>query len=64
MPIYEYACKSCDHSMDALQKIERRPAHDCPACGEPALKRLDFGAALPPEGQGLVRDRFQDRQSA
>ena len=40
MPIYEYACKDCEHSLDALQKIADAPLVDCPACGETSLKRL------------------------
>ena len=30
MPIYEYACKKCDHTLDALQKIADAPLVDCP----------------------------------
>jgi putative FmdB family regulatory protein len=40
VPIYEYACTECDHSLDALQKMSDDPLLDCPECGEPALKRL------------------------
>jgi putative FmdB family regulatory protein len=40
VPIYEYACKECDHSLDALQKMSDDPLLECPECGEPALKRL------------------------
>ena len=34
MPIYAYACKQCDHTLDALQKIADAPLVDCPSCGE------------------------------
>ena len=64
MPIYEYACKECEHSLDALQKIADAPLVDCPDCGKPGLKRLAVGAALPPQRPGLVRDGFQEGQSA
>ncbi|MDH3337126.1 MAG: zinc ribbon domain-containing protein, partial [Gammaproteobacteria bacterium] len=40
MPIYEYACHECNHTLDALQKIADAPLVDCPACGKPGLKRL------------------------
>ena len=30
MPIYAYACKECDHALDALQKIADAPLVDCP----------------------------------
>jgi len=31
MPIYAYACKKCDHTLDALQKMADEPLVDCPA---------------------------------
>ena len=40
MPIYEYACKICDHTLDALQKMDEDPLVFCPSCGEPGLKKL------------------------
>ena len=33
MPIYEYACKSCGHAFDALQKMSDDPLTECPDCG-------------------------------
>ena len=40
MPIYEYACKQCGHTFDALQKMSDEPLRDCPDCGEPELRKL------------------------
>ena len=40
MPIYEYACKNCEHTLDALQKMNEDPLVYCPSCGEPRLKPL------------------------
>ena len=37
MPIYEYACKSCDHSFEQVRKIAERnePCLErCPECGK------------------------------
>ena len=34
VPIYGYACKNCDHTLDALQKVGDAPLVDCPECGE------------------------------
>lgn len=39
MPIYEYACRNCGHTFDALQKMSAEPLTDCPECGEPTLKK-------------------------
>ena len=39
MPIYEYACASCDHHLEALQKISEDPLVFCPECGEESLQK-------------------------
>jgi putative FmdB family regulatory protein len=59
MPIYEYACKKCDHSLDALQKIADAPLVDCPACGEPALKRLLSAPRFRLKGKGWYETDFK-----
>ena len=59
MPIYEYACKKCDHTLDALQKIADAPLVDCPACGEPALKRLLSAPRFRLKGQGWYETDFK-----
>ncbi|HCX26382.1 MAG TPA: transcriptional regulator, partial [Cellvibrionales bacterium] len=40
MPIYEYQCEACHHKMEALQKMADAPLTECPACQQPALKKL------------------------
>ena len=52
MPIYEYACRNCDHVLDALQKMSDEPLVDCPECGEPQLKRLLSAPRFRLKGQG------------
>ena len=52
MPIYPYACKNCDHELDALQKMADAPLVDCPACGEPELKRRLSAPRCRLKGQG------------
>ena len=42
MPIYEYQCQHCGHSLEILQKLSDDPATDCPACGNSALKKRKF----------------------
>jgi len=39
MPLYDYHCASCDHRLEALQKISAEPLVDCPACQAPTLKK-------------------------
>ena len=63
MPIYGYVCKSCDHSLDVLQKMADEPLVDCPACGEPALKRQLSAPRFRLKGQGWYETDFKkDKQ--
>ena len=59
MPIYEYACKKCDHTLDALQKMSDDPLVDCPECEEPALKRLISAPRFRLKGKGWYETDFK-----
>lgn len=59
MPIYEYACKNCDHRLDALQKMSDDPLIDCPECGEPALRRLLSAPRFRLKGAGWYETDFK-----
>jgi putative FmdB family regulatory protein len=59
VPIYEYACKKCDHTLDALQKMSDDPLLDCPECGEPALKRLLSAPRFRLKGEGWYETDFK-----
>ena len=59
MPIYEYACKSCGHTLDALQKISDDPLVDCPECGDAALKRLLSAPRFRLKGEGWYETDFK-----
>lgn len=59
MPIYEYQCQSCGHNMEALQKISDDPLTDCPACAEPALKKLISAAGFRLGGGGWYETDFK-----
>jgi len=63
VPIYEYACRNCDHTLDALQKISDDPLTECPECGEPALKRLLSAPRFRLKGEGWYETDFKkDKQ--
>ena len=38
MPIYEYACQSCEHAFELLIRSEMTPT--CPSCESDDLERL------------------------
>ena len=59
MPIYGYICKSCEHTLDALQKMADEPLVDCPSCGEPALKRALSAPRFRLKGQGWYETDFK-----
>ena len=59
MPIYEYACKNCDHTLDALQKMSDDLLLDCPECGESQLKRLISAPRFRLKGQGWYETDFK-----
>ena len=59
MPIYEYQCQSCQHALEALQKISDDPRRDCPACGQPDLKKKISAAAFRLKGSGWYETDFK-----
>ena len=59
MPIYEYACRECEHVLDALQKLSDDPLVDCPACGKPALRKLLSAPKFRLKGSGWYETDFK-----
>jgi len=59
MPIYEYACKNCQHVLDVLQKIADEPLVVCPECSEPQLKRLLSAPHFRLKGKGWYETDFK-----
>lgn len=59
MPIYGYACNICDHTLDELQKMVDDPLVDCPACGEPGLRRQLSAPRFRLKGQGWYETDFK-----
>lgn len=59
MPIYGYICKSCEHALDALQKISDDPLVYCPDCGEPQLKRQLSAPRFRLKGKGWYETDFK-----
>ena len=63
MPIYEYACRKCNHTLDALQKLSDAPLVECPECGEQQLRRLISAPRFRLKGAGWYETDFKkDKQ--
>ncbi len=63
MPIYEYECHACGHRLEKLQKISDQRLTDCPACEEPALRKLVSPVAFRLKGSGWYETDFKDEKS-
>ena len=59
MPIYEYACQKCGHTVDALQKVSDPPLRKCPECGALKLKRLVSAPQFRLKGTGWYETDFK-----
>jgi putative FmdB family regulatory protein len=59
MPIYEYACESCGHVFDVLQKMNADLLQDCPECGKPELKKLLSAPNFRLKGGGWYETDFK-----
>ena len=62
MPIYEYACRKCGHTLDALQKISDEPLVECPECGEAELRRLISAPRFRLKGDGWYETDFKSEK--
>jgi putative FmdB family regulatory protein len=59
MPIYGYNCKSCEHTFDALQKMNDQKLVDCPECDEPSLRKLLSAPKFRLKGKGWYETDFK-----
>lgn len=59
MPIYEYQCSACGHSLELLQKVSDEPREDCPACQENTLKKQISAPVFRLKGGGWYETDFK-----
>lgn len=59
MPIYEYCCQECGHSLEAIQRLADAPLTDCPACAKPALKKQVSAPTFRLSGGGWYETDFK-----
>ena len=61
MPIYEYACRSCGHEFEELQKISEKPLVKCPNCGDKSLVKKVSAAGFRLKGGGWYETDFKTK---
>ena len=59
MPIYEYRCAACGHTLEALQKLSESPLKKCPECKKSSLKRLMSAPSFRLKGGGWYETDFK-----
>ncbi|HSC76780.1 MAG TPA: zinc ribbon domain-containing protein [Pseudomonadales bacterium] len=59
MPIYEYQCTACGHTLESIQKFSDAPLTDCPACHKSGLKKLLSAPAFRLNGAGWYETDFK-----
>ncbi|HWS69164.1 MAG TPA: FmdB family zinc ribbon protein [Steroidobacteraceae bacterium] len=62
MPFYEYQCKSCGHTLEAMQKVNDSPLKKCPDCGKSQLVRLMSAPVFRLKGGGWYETDFKGDQ--
>jgi putative FmdB family regulatory protein len=61
MPIYEYACTACGHTLEKLQKMSDAPLTECPACGKSTLVKQVSAAGFRLKGGGWYETDFKSK---
>ena len=59
MPIYEYRCGACGHTLETLQRIGAPALTTCPACSAEALRKLISASAFRLKGGGWYETDFK-----
>jgi putative FmdB family regulatory protein len=63
MPIYEYACSSCGHELEVIQKMSDDPLTECPKCHNNTLKKQISAGAFQLKGSGWYETDFKGTKS-
>lgn len=61
MPIYEYQCKACGHTLEAFQKINEDLLTECPKCQKPDLQKLISSTSFQLKGTGWYATDFRNK---
>ena len=56
MPIFEYKCTKCEHTMEFLEKAGGKGRHICERCGSSAMQKLFSSFAVGRSGPAAPCD--------
>jgi putative FmdB family regulatory protein len=59
MPLYAFECAHCGHSFDRLQRLSDPDPSDCPACGQPGIRRQLTAPSFRLAGAGWYETDFK-----
>mgnify|MGYP001827308933 CR=1 FL=1 len=62
VPIYEYACSACGHTLEKLQKMSDAPLTECPECGKQTLAKQVSAAGFRLKGGGWYETDFKSNK--
>lgn len=63
MALYEYACESCGHRFEIIQKMSDPPLEKCPKCGGP-VRKLQSAPAFHLKGTGWYVTDYAKKDSS
>ena len=59
MPIYGYQCPACGHAFELMQKMSDPAPSNCPACGQPDIRKQLSAAGFQLKGSGWYATDFK-----
>lgn len=59
MPIYDYECTQCGHRIEVMQKFSDAPPAECPACSQPAMRKMLSAPSFHLKGSGWYQTDFK-----
>lgn len=58
MPLYEYGCDACGHTLEIQQKLSEQPLRTCPSCGKDELHKIISATSFVLKGGGWYKDGY------
>ena len=62
MPLYEYGCEACGHTLEIQQKLADAPLKTCPSCGKDELHKIISATAFVLKGGGWYKDGYSSKK--